>query len=71
MEDLRINPDVEIQQATLYIRGNYIDKYEIMSKLGQGNNGIVFLAKHKLLHTFSALKVWLKLNPVAAFCCCS
>ena len=32
--------------------GSHIDHYRITHPLGQGNNGTVFLAKHKLLPSF-------------------
>ena len=54
----------------LYQAGDFFDKYEIISLLGRGGMGEVYLAKHLLLNKKVAIKIMLAKNadknPVAA-----
>lgn len=61
--------DEEDETAT-FKAGDYFDKYEIISLLGRGGMGEVYLAKHLFLHREVALKIMLSSmaaqNPVFA-----
>lgn len=47
----------KIDQQLLEVGELFEDKFEILSVLGRGANGIVYKARHLLLQTFAALKV--------------
>lgn len=54
--------DVTIENGALIIRGQVIPNRLMISKLGSGANGIVFLSINQTLNRLEALKVWLKLK---------
>jgi serine/threonine protein kinase len=60
---LDVAHDVAIRDGTLYLTGDPVERYEISSKIAEGNNGVVFKARHKVLEIPAAIKVWLKLSP--------
>lgn len=44
---------------------NFLEQYEFLQILGQGASGRVYLARHKVLETFRAIKVYSKNQPQA------
>lgn len=51
---------IEIINDHLTINGHKLESHTIIKKLGEGANGIVYLAKNKLLEREEALKIWIK-----------
>ncbi|MFK4383106.1 protein kinase [Bradyrhizobium sp. USDA 223] len=58
----KIARHVEVVDGILHLHGQAVTKFEVTGKLGQGANGVVFDARHKLLDRPRAVKVWLKLR---------
>ena len=43
---------------TLHIKGRPLESHEVVRQLGQGANGVVYLATNKILGRLEAVKVW-------------
>jgi serine/threonine protein kinase len=53
---------VIIENGKLLLHGAVVRHYTILSKIGQGANGIVYKATNTILDRIEALKVWVKLR---------
>lgn len=56
--NLDVTPDIVVRKSTLYVCGKAIAGHDVLEKIGQGANGIVFRARSNVLGRDEALKVW-------------
>jgi serine/threonine protein kinase len=54
--------DVVVKDGKLHLRDEPIERFEITDVLGDGANGVVLDARHRLLNQPRAVKVWMKLR---------
>jgi hypothetical protein len=54
--------DVVVKDGKLHLRDKPIERFEITDVLGDGANGVVLDARHRLLNQPRAVKVWMKLR---------
>ena len=55
-------PALRLEAGTLYVHGVPIQTHEILREIAPSANGVVYLARNRLLGREEALKVWLKLR---------
>jgi serine/threonine protein kinase len=63
-EELPLSKDIRLTRRGLAVEGDTLQfsVHRLRRELGRGANGIVFLARNRLLDRDEALKVWLKLR---------
>ncbi|KAA0075885.1 protein kinase [Tardiphaga sp. P9-11] len=59
---VKITKDVFVENGTLHLGKQTVDRFVIRGILGKGANGVVFDAHHLVLNQPRAIKVWLKLG---------